>query len=96
VEGWLKKWNRFAPLRLHEDANRFAQECLAVSRYRLETRPVRFGSATIVGFVGRCTYRFLNHDRYWMSVLHLLAAFSFYCGTGHKTTMGMGQTRLGA
>ena len=93
VEGWLKKWNRFAPLRLHEEANRFAEECLAVSRYRLETRPVRYGPATIVGFVGRCTYRFLNRESYWMRVMHLLAAFSFYCGTGHKTTMGMGQTR---
>ena len=92
VEGWLKKWNAFAPLRLHEEANRFAEECLAISRYRLETQAVRFGPATIVGFVGRCTYRFLNRDRYWMRVIHLLAAFSFYCGTGHKTTMGMGQT----
>jgi len=93
VESWLKRWNTFAPLRLHEEANRFAEECLAISRYRLETQVVHFGPATIVGFVGRCTYRFLNHDRYWMRVLHLLAAFSFYCGTGHKTTMGLGQTR---
>ena len=94
VEGWLKKWNQFAPLRLHEEANRFAEECLAISRYRLETQAVRFGSATIVGFVGRCTYRFLNQDRYWMRAIHLLAAFSFYCGTGHKTTMGMGQSKV--
>jgi len=94
VESWLKKWNAFAPLRLHEEANRFAEECLAISRYRLETQAVRFGPATIVGFVGHCTYRFLNRDRYWTRAVHLLAAFSFYCGTGHKTTMGLGQSKV--
>lgn len=94
VESWLKQWNSFAPLRLDEEANRFAEECLAISRYRLETQAVRFGSATIVGFVGHCTYRFLNRDRYWTRVIHLLAAFSFYCGTGHKTTMGLGQSKV--
>jgi CRISPR-associated endoribonuclease Cas6 len=91
---WLSKWNRFAPLSLHPDVKRFADECLAVSRYRLRSRVVRFGPATFIGFVGRCSFRALRRDPYWLRLLHTLAAYAFYCGTGHKTTMGMGQTKV--
>jgi CRISPR-associated endoribonuclease Cas6 len=91
---WLSKWNRFAPLSLHPDVKRFAEECLAVSRYRLRSRVVRFGPATFIGFVGRCSFRALRRDPYWLRLLHTLAAYAFYCGTGHKTTMGMGQTKV--
>jgi len=91
---WLNKWNKFAPLSLHPDVKRFAEECLAVSRYQLRSRVVRFGPATFIGFVGRCSFRALNRDPYWLRLLHTLAAYAFYCGTGHKTTMGLGQTKI--
>ena len=91
---WLNKWNRFAPLSLHPDVKRFAEECLAVSRYQLRSRVVRFGPATFIGFVGRCSFRALRRDPYWLRLLHTLAGYAFYCGTGHKTTMGLGQTRV--
>ena len=91
---WLSKWNKFAPLSLHPDVKRFAEECLAVSRYQLRSQVVRFGPATFIGFVGRCSFRALNRDPYWLRLLHTLAAYSFYCGTGHKTTMGLGQTKV--
>ena len=91
---WLSKWNKFAPLSLHPDVKRFAEECLAVSRYQLRSRVVRFGPATFIGFVGRCSFRALNRDPYWLRLLHTLAAYAFYCGTGHKATMGLGQTRV--
>jgi CRISPR-associated endoribonuclease Cas6 len=91
---WLSKWNRFAPLSLHPDVKRFAEECLAVSRYQLRSQVVRFGPATFIGFIGRCSFRALRRDPYWLRLLHTLAAYAFYCGTGHKTTMGLGQTRV--
>jgi CRISPR-associated endoribonuclease Cas6 len=91
---WLNKWNKFAPLSLHPDVKRFAEECVAVSRYSLRSRVVRFGPATFIGFVGRCSFRALRRDPYWLRLLHTLAAYAFYCGTGHKTTMGLGQTRV--
>lgn len=91
---WLNKWNTFAPLSLHPDVKRFAEECVGVSRYRLRSQAVRFGSATFIGFVGRCSFRALRRDPYWLRLLHTLATFSFYCGTGHKTTMGMGVTKI--
>jgi CRISPR-associated endoribonuclease Cas6 len=95
--GLLDKWNAFAPLQLHPGARRFAQECLAISRYRLETQQVSFGEdgarGTMAGCVGHCVYAIQVRDRYWMGLMHLLAALSFYAGVGRRTTMGLGQVR---
>jgi CRISPR-associated endoribonuclease Cas6 len=35
----------------------------------------------------------MNSDVDKLKALNALADFAFYCGTGAKTTMGMGQTR---
>ncbi len=93
VQGWLARWNAFAGVRLPDEVYRYAVECLAISYYDLRTEQVHFGPATLIGCVGRCTYHALNADPYWLRLLHALAAYSFYCGTGHKTTHGLGQTR---
>ncbi len=93
-DSYLQRWNAFAPIALHPDVKRYAEECVAISRYQLRTRLVEFGPAREVGFVGACQFMALVQDQYWMRLLNLLAAFSLYCGTGRKTAMGMGQTRI--
>jgi len=92
--GLVDKWNDFAPVALAEEARRFGEECLAISRYRLSTRAISTkGSAIQIGFVGRCQYTALNRDRYWLSVIQLLTDYAFYAGVGYRTTAGMGQVR---
>jgi len=92
-DSYLQRWNRFAPVTLPPEVKRYAEECVAVSRYHLQTVLVEFGEAREVGFVGTCRFTALVADPYWLRLLHLLAAFAFYAGTGHHTTRGMGQTR---
>ncbi len=92
-DSYLQAWNAYAPVYLNPEAKRFSEECVAVSRYRLRTRLVRFGEACTCGFVGRCKFSILVGDEYWMRVMNLLAAFAFYAGTGYQTTVGQGQTR---
>jgi len=72
---------------------------IVVARYRLETHILNFGSYQEVGFTGRCRYELdKNTPEEVAHALNALADFAFYCGTGAKTTMGMGQTKrlLGA
>lgn len=89
----LSRWQAFSPVALSPDAQRYAEEMVALSRYRLETRMVRLeGRGPQVGFVGESSMALLNADRYWGNVLGLLAEYSFYAGLGAHTTMGMGQT----
>lgn len=96
-EGLVRRWNAAAPIALPAEVNRFAEECLLISRHRIRTERVVFGEegerGAFPGFVGSVTYAFRVKDRYWMGLIHLLAAFSLYAGVGQRTTMGLGQVR---
>ena len=95
-DGYLRKWNTFAPLALPEEAKRYAQECVALSKYRLRSRFISFegsGKGGHVGFTGEARFRFLTGDAYWTRVMSLLAGYAFWCGTGYRTTVGFGQTQ---
>jgi len=90
----LDRWQAFAPIALHPDMRRFAAEAVVLGRYHLRTRgmPYKQGGMQI-GFTGEATFVALNRDRYWLNVLHLLAAFAFYSGVGYQTGAGLGQVR---
>ena len=90
----LDRWNAFAPLALHEDLRRYAEECVAVERYRLQTRALPLKKDSLqIGFVGECAYRLLRRDPFWMAQVQLLADAAFYLGVGYQTAVGMGQAR---
>ena len=89
---WLDKWNDFAPMTLHPDVRSFAEDRIEVGRYSLRAAPVRLGPRPTVGFTGECSYTIRHNDEYWKRLMHLLAAYSFWCGTGYQTTFGQGQT----
>lgn len=92
--GLVGKWNAFAPVAVSEEVRRFAEECLAISRYRLKTVAVKAkGGSVQIGFVGRCRYVALNKDRYWLGLIQLLTDYAFYAGVGYQTAAGMGQAR---
>lgn len=91
----LDKWNAFAPTALPDETRRFAAECLAVSRIHLSSHAAPFKSDGVVKFgaVGTVTYAALNQDRYWLSLINLLADFAQFAGVGTSTALGMGQCR---
>lgn len=90
----LDKWNAFSPVALPIEVRRFAQECVALTAYRLSTRmPPSKDGGLRAGAVGMARYTAVNHDPYWLSALNLLADFAFYAGVGAGTTMGFGQCR---
>lgn len=97
-QSWLTRWNVYAPeqLRLNINTLDLVSAHIAVSRHRIETQAVAFDRFTQVGFVGSVTYqvikrRLLSDDL--LRRFNILADYAPFCGTGHKTTQGMGQTR---
>lgn len=107
--GWLNRWNEYAtaPLLAAGDTPaaflRRVEAGLLVSQYRLKTVSFRFrhegpdGRRTRevpqIGCVGEAAFdgaALAPADR---AAVSALVAFAFYCGSGHHTTMGMGQTR---
>lgn len=92
--GLALRWNHFAPVSIAEEVRRYAAECLAISRYRLRTAAVEAKDRSKqIGFVGRCRYTALNHDRYWLGLIQMLADFAFFAGVGYQTSVGLGQAR---
>lgn len=91
---WLERWNRFSSAGLPREMGQLEQARLALSRYKLETRAMHYDKAAWIGFAGRCRFRVLSDDEYWLRLCSLLADFAFFCGTGAKTSFGMGQTRM--
>ncbi len=90
----LDRWNAWSPVALNPEIRRYAQECIAISRYTLRSRALRFRENSVQrGAVGRCEYVALNRDRYWCSATSVLAAYAFYSGAGYQTTQGMGTCR---
>lgn len=94
--GYLRKWNEFSPLALPDEARRYAEECVGLSRFKLRSHLVSFergDKGAHVGFTGQVRFRFLVGDAYWTRVMLLLAGYAFWAGTGYRTTVGLGQTQ---
>ena len=96
-QSWINKWNAFAPMELNKSEildfiNAYGQ----VTSVRTKSQALNFGRHIEVGWVGACACVFYPEDSLDTELLravNCLADFAFYCGTGYKTTMGMGQTR---
>ncbi len=90
---YLSKWQHFSPLKVTEPTAEF-MERIIVARYKLNTHILHFNSYQETGFEGECTFELpVDSDEDSLKAINALADFAFYCGTGAKTTMGMGQTR---
>ena len=102
-QSWVNKWNAFAPMQI--DKKRlldFVERHAGLTAVDSKNRALDFGRNRIRGYVGSCAYQFYTEpqptdtsekDIEMLRWVNLLADYAFYCGTGYKTTMGMGQTR---
>jgi len=90
----LERWNTFAPIKFPEETRRYAEECLGITSFNLSSRPTRLKNGGLrMGAVGEATYAALTYDRYWQSVLDVLAELAVYAGAGMMTAQGFGQCR---
>jgi CRISPR-associated endoribonuclease Cas6 len=92
------RWNAFAPesMRIEEAWLEWVKEAVAVSRFELTTRVMDFERYQQIGCVGPVQYTVIDRGpeaRAGRAALNALADYAFFCGTGHKTTQGLGQTR---
>lgn len=96
---WLSRWNDFAA-----PASGFSESLLDVIHEHvaisgissLQTVTHDLGRSSPVGFVGEVTFVITRSESLNEGVvkrLNALAQYAEFCGTGRKTTQGMGQTR---
>ncbi|MBU0580073.1 MAG: CRISPR-associated endoribonuclease Cas6 [Candidatus Margulisbacteria bacterium] len=92
---YLFKWNSFSPSNFHmeEDLLKVIEKSLFPSRYSLNTKILDMDKFRMVGFTGKCTFSVMGKvSSEELKNILTLVRFSFYAGTGAKTTIGMGQT----
>lgn len=90
-QSWATRWNAFSAVQLGNFWE-WAEENIAPARFRLRSQVARVGGATLVGALGECEYRILSPASVEARVAAMLSAYSRYCGSGQKTTMGLGAT----
>ncbi|MBE7534770.1 MAG: CRISPR system precrRNA processing endoribonuclease RAMP protein Cas6 [Anaerolineales bacterium] len=100
---WLARWNQFAEVNFSQDIKKIDEALLSLSRFqKLRSQAVTLTKGSpespkkipLIGFTGLCRFRINSNDSFWLSACHTLTEFSTFCGTGTKTSYGLGQTRI--
>ncbi|MEC4986720.1 MAG: CRISPR-associated endoribonuclease Cas6 [Oscillatoria sp. PMC 1068.18] len=97
---YLRRWNDFSNLPYPQDEFLdWIDEYVVINRHQLQTTRVAAGKrGTVTGFVGAIEYHLAKaafKQPEFVELFSALGQLAPYCGTGHKTTFGLGQTRLG-
>ncbi len=95
-QSWVRAWNTHCDPELSVDEEYLLAEAIPsvlVTSQQVTSRRFRVAEGVLSGFIGAVQFdlkRLKPDDR---RLLSRLAEYAFYCGTGRKTTMGLGQTR---
>lgn len=97
---YLRRWNNFAKVSPDpEDFLDWIDRHVVVSRHHIQSQKIAAGKrGSVTGFVGAVELALdatARLDPAFVTWFYRLAKFAPYCGTGHKTTFGLGQTQLG-
>ena len=104
-QSYLHQWEALAPANLLVPMAPILEHYVWISFHRIRMALESFGGGTrgkTVGFAGRVEFSVARRDdlpddlrpdwQHYVDMLYLLAAYSFFCGTGIRTTHGLGQT----
>jgi CRISPR-associated endoribonuclease Cas6 len=97
---YLRRWNDFSGLAVDQDTFlNWIDESVVILRHQLRSQKQNVGkSGAVTGFTGAIQFglsRKALQNTEFVKLFLALGQLAPYCGTGHKTTFGLGQTRLG-
>ena len=95
---YLRCWNNFYGVNFDQaEFLNWIEENVIISRHKLESQKVAAGKKGMVtGFTGAVEFglgRSIALRPDFVQLFYALGQLAPYCGTGHKTTFGLGQTR---
>lgn len=99
-QSYLRRWNHFVDLEFNpHDFKQWVSEHVIILRHQLRSSKVQAGKqGSVTGFTGAIQFgltpKAKSHPDY-VQLIYALEQLAPYYGTGHKTTFGLGQTRLG-
>jgi CRISPR-associated endoribonuclease Cas6 len=99
-QSYLRRWNDFSNLPVEtDDFLTWIDEQVIINSHQIASQKVLAGKkGAVTGFTGSVELalaRTATQNPEYYRLFYALVNFAPYCGTGHKTTFGLGQTRLG-
>lgn len=96
---YLRRWNDFAPEAFpQEEFLAWIEQVVYITNYDLNCTKVAVAKqGYVTGFTGTVEFAVdfkASYNSDFERLLSALIKLATYCGTGHKTTFGLGQTRL--
>ena len=97
---YLRRWNNFSGTTIaQDDFLDWVDEHVVIQRHQLQSLKVAAGKrGSVTGFTGAIAYgldRKASQNPDFHRLFFTLGRFAPYCGTGHKTPFGLGQTAPG-
>jgi CRISPR-associated endoribonuclease Cas6 len=97
---YLRRWNDFSRLAVDQDEFlHWIDKSVVILRHQIRSHKVSVGkSGSVTGFTGAVQFGLTRkslQNTDFVQLFLALGQLAPYCGTGHKTTFGLGQTRLG-
>lgn len=95
-QSWLMRWNEFAPVYLGSDELiAYLSQAIVLPKHKIHSRSFQVYRSNVNGFVGDVKLKIRTQaDPLLANVAHLLLRYAEFCGTGIKTRLGMGHTRV--
>ena len=97
---YLRRWNHFSNKPGNqEDFLDWVDTYVIITQHHMSTDKVAVGKrGSVTGFTGAVTYAIDRRgitEKPFVDMFYTLTQLAPYCGTGHKTTFGLGETQLG-
>lgn len=97
---YLRRWNEFSGQSVDQgDFLEWVDNAVVIQRHQIQSEKIAAGKrGSVTGFTGAVIYGIsgkANDRPDYLQLFYTLGHYAPYCGTGHKTTFGLGQTRLG-
>lgn len=95
-QSYRKRFAQFYQVAFLPDFEAQVEQHVGIANLKqIQTRVIQTKNVTLIGFTGDALFELHPHAPPELAFqLNLLAAYAFFCGTGQKTTLGMGQTIL--
>jgi CRISPR-associated endoribonuclease Cas6 len=99
-QSYVRRWNDFSGMPFDDEAFlEWVDESVLINRHQLESVKVAAGKqGKVTGFLGAIEFsltRDAHKQPHFERLFFALGQLAPYSSTGHKTTFGLGQTRLG-
>lgn len=98
-QSYLRRWNDFSgqPIEIDPFLD-WLDTAIVIQGVNVWTQKIAIKKGAVTGFKGAIDFGVTPRAQVspeFFKMLHRLVQFAPYCGTGHKTTFGLGQTVLG-